>query len=121
MYFLILFHNCRGVLKQQQNSSEWGNEVKEILSNGINRPKQGFDAGDHPPITPMKLASRNDLDGDSWKLYDYIARHFIGTLAKDCKYRTKTITIDINGEIFTVSGKTLIDPGYTAIMTWQVN
>ncbi|KAJ8949800.1 hypothetical protein NQ318_000498 [Aromia moschata] len=105
-----------GVLKQQQNHSDWGDDVKEILSSGVNRPKSGHDAGDHPPITPMKTASRNELDGDAWKLYDYITRHFIGTLAKDCKYLTTTATIIINGETFTASGKTLLDPGFTKIM-----
>ncbi|XP_017778586.1 PREDICTED: DNA topoisomerase 3-beta-1 isoform X2 [Nicrophorus vespilloides] len=107
------------VLKQQQNSSEWGTEVSEILANGMNRPKSGHDAGDHPPITPMKLASRHELDADSWKLYDYIARHFIGTVSKDCKYMSTTSTFDVNGETFSVTGKSLIDPGYTKIMTWQ--
>lgn len=108
-----------GVLRQQQNSSEWGEEVKELLRNGIVRPKQGHDAGDHPPITPMKLASRNELDGDAWKVYDYITRHFIGTISKDCKYLSTTATLSIGDEIFTVSGKTLLDPGYTTIMPWQ--
>ncbi|KAJ3659335.1 hypothetical protein Zmor_011025 [Zophobas morio] len=108
-----------GVLHQQQNSPEWGDEVKEILSKGVNRPKQGHDAGDHPPITPMKLASRNELDTESWKLYDYITRHFIGTLARDCKYLSTTVTVMINEETFTATGKTLLDPGYTTVMTWQ--
>ncbi|XP_049825992.1 DNA topoisomerase 3-beta-1 isoform X2 [Aethina tumida] len=86
---------------------------------GVNRPKSGHDAGDHPPITPMKAASRNELDGDSWRLYDYITRHFIGTLAKDCKYLSTTATLYINDEVFTVSGKSLIDPGFTTVMTWH--
>lgn len=68
----------------------------------------------------MKTASRHELDGDTWKLYDYITRHFIATLAKDCKYLSKTITFSINEEIFTLTGKTLLDPGFTTVMTWQV-
>lgn len=108
-----------GTLKQQEHSADWGKEVKDILSQGVNRPKQGHDAGDHPPITPMKAASRNELDGDAWKLYDYITRHFIGTLAKDCRYLSTTIKIVINGEVFYITGKSLIDPGYTSVMTWH--
>lgn len=69
----------------------------------------------------MKPATKNELDGDAWRLYDYITRHFIATLAKDCTYLTTTTTFNINDEIFTVSGKTLIDPGFTSVMTWQVN
>ncbi|KAL3266012.1 hypothetical protein HHI36_010201 [Cryptolaemus montrouzieri] len=108
-----------GVLKEQQQSSEWGTEVRELLKSGMNKPKQGKDVGDHPPITPMKLASRNELDGDAWRLYDYITRHFIATVSKDCRYLSTTVTLSINDEIFTASGKTLIDPGYTTVMTWQ--
>lgn len=68
----------------------------------------------------MKAASRSDLEGDAWRLYDYITRHFIATLSKDCTYLTITTTFSIGDEIFTAVGKTLIDPGYTTVMTWQV-
>lgn len=43
--------------------------------------RKGHDAGDHPPITPMKSATEGDLDHESWKLYDYITRHFIATVS----------------------------------------
>ena len=43
--------------------------------------RKGSDAGDHPPITPMKSASESALDHDSWRLYDYITRHFIATVS----------------------------------------
>lgn len=78
----------RGALKQQQHSSEWGSEVANIIAEGMNKPRKGHDAGDHPPITPMKLANRSDLDGDSWKLYDYITRHFIATVSHFLVYET---------------------------------
>lgn len=67
----------------------------------------------------MKAASRNELDGDAWKLYDYITRHFIATVSKDCRYLSTTVTLMVNEEIFTTTGKTLLDPGFTTIMTWQ--
>ncbi|KAJ8675437.1 hypothetical protein QAD02_011223 [Eretmocerus hayati] len=106
-------------LRQQQNNSDWGDEVRKIISTGISRPKKGNDAGDHPPITPMRSASRNELDGDAWRLYDYITRHFIATLARDCKYLSTTVKIEIGMETFTVTGHSLIDPGYTSLLTWQ--
>jgi len=82
---IALFYSS-STLKQQQNSSEWGEEVRKIIAAGINRPKKGHDAGDHPPITPMKHATRNELDGDSWRLYDYITRHFIATVCSILRY-----------------------------------
>lgn len=35
-------------------SSNWGSIAKNLLQNGINKPRAGHDAGDHPPITPLK-------------------------------------------------------------------
>ncbi|XP_016146156.1 DNA topoisomerase 3-beta-1 [Sinocyclocheilus grahami] len=57
--------DLKGTLKQQANSSFWGETVKALLSEGINRPKKGVDVGDHPPITPMRAASENELGTDA--------------------------------------------------------
>jgi len=73
----------RGVLKQQAGSPDWGPAVADILRAGIQRPKKGHDAGDHPPITPMKAASEAELGHEAWRLYDYITRHFIATVSND--------------------------------------
>ncbi len=52
--------------------------VQFFLDQGFNRPRQGVDKGDHPPITPVNLAS--DLFGDKARLYDMIVRHFLATV-----------------------------------------
>ena len=44
--------------------------------------RTGKDVGDHPPITPMRCASRQELSGDSWRLYEYIVQHFIGSVSQ---------------------------------------
>ncbi|KAK2911000.1 hypothetical protein QQF64_026606 [Cirrhinus molitorella] len=111
--------DLKGTLKQQANSSFWGEMVKALLSEGINRPRKGVDAGDHPPITPMRAASESELGSDGWRLYDYITRHFIATVSPDCKYLQTTISFSIATENFTCSGKTLISAGYTEVMPWQ--
>jgi hypothetical protein len=79
--------------------------VQVVLDSGIVRPKAGQDHGDHPPITPLRLASERDLSGDAWSVYDMIARHFIATLSGDMKYLQTTATFDVSGEIFKASGK----------------
>lgn len=110
--------DLRGVLKQFERSNEYGDEARNILSD-FTAPRKGTDCGDHPPITPMKLASRNDFDNDSFRVYDYICRHYMGTLSKDLKYKTTTTRFRIEDEIFTASSNVLIDPGFTKVMTWQ--
>ncbi|XP_064424078.1 DNA topoisomerase 3-beta-1 [Latimeria chalumnae] len=111
--------DLKGVLRQQANSSYWADTVKALLAEGINRPRKGHDAGDHPPITPMRAASEAELGSDGWRLYEYITRHFIATVSYDCKYLQTTILFSIGKERFTSTGKMVISPGYTEVMPWQ--
>jgi len=86
----------------------------------------------------MSLATREMMEHDSWRLYDYIVRHFIGTvfidnsirffplvhfpifvqISADCKYKVTTLIFEIGSETFSVSGKTLLDAGFTRVMHW---
>uniref|UniRef100_A0A8C6XNW6 DNA topoisomerase n=1 Tax=Naja naja TaxID=35670 RepID=A0A8C6XNW6_NAJNA len=94
-------------------------KVKTLLVEGINRPRKGHDAGDHPPITPMRAASEAELGGDGWRLYEYITRHFIATISADCKYLQTTIACSVASERFTCIGKMVLSPGFTEVMPWQ--
>ena len=59
----------------------WGSFVNKLLNEkGIQKPRKGADCGDHPPITPMRVASEAELGGDTWRIYSYITRHFIATV-----------------------------------------
>ena len=45
----------------------------------------GVDVGDHPPITPVKLATPRQCEGEAgWALYQYICKHFVASLSADC-------------------------------------
>ncbi|XP_072839824.2 DNA topoisomerase 3-beta-1 isoform X1 [Pogona vitticeps] len=111
--------DLKGALRQQANNPYWAETVKVLLSEGINRPRKGHDAGDHPPITPMRTASEAELGGDGWRLYEYITRHFIATVSADCKYLQTTIACSVGPERFTCVGKMVLSPGFTEIMPWQ--
>lgn len=108
-----------GTLRQQVVSKDWGNVVSALLESGIQKPREGHDAGDHPPITPLKFASEVDVGSEAWKLYEYITKHFIATLSPDCQFLQTTITFSIGTEKFTLVGKEVTDPGYTELMTRQ--
>ncbi|KAG4065539.1 hypothetical protein HA402_013309 [Bradysia odoriphaga] len=99
-------------------SSEFGEAAKSILEN-FNQPRKGTDCGDHPPITPMKLGHRGDFDHDTWRVYDYICRHFLATVSHDLKYKSTTAKLQVGTEHFSCTTAVLIDPGYTKVMTWQ--
>ena len=84
-------------------------------------PQGGTDVGDHPPITPVRAATEADVGGgDAWRLYDYVARHFLASLSPDCVYRRGSATLSAAGETFSASGVTPVRPGFTAVMPWKV-
>ncbi|XP_034671914.1 DNA topoisomerase 3-beta [Drosophila subobscura] len=105
------------VLRVLQPSGDFGDEARLILGD-IQAPRKGKDAGDHPPITPMKLANRSDFDRDTWRVYEFICRHFMGTLSRDLKYRTTTAKLKVGMETFSCTANVLLDQGYTKVMTW---
>jgi len=60
-----------------------------------------FQVGDHPPITPMRAATREEFNKASeWRIYDYVTRHFIASLHDDMEYIEKTLLVDCNGYQF---------------------
>lgn len=77
------FKSTLGVMS---NNSTWGNYVRRLLADGYHKPRLGTDVGDHPPITPIQLASENMLGKDAWRLYQYVCQHFIASVSPDCKY-----------------------------------
>jgi DNA topoisomerase-3 len=109
----------REALLPHTRSDHWGEVVSDLLSGGMVKPKRGVDNGDHPPITPMLLASQQHLSGDEWRVYDLVARHFIATLSPDLKYiQTNIRWIIGEGEGFKSTGKIVTDPGFTRVMHW---
>ena len=47
-------------------------------------PKNGnLDDKAHPPIHPVKNATRNELSSDEWRVYEILSRHFLATISKD--------------------------------------
>lgn len=111
--------NLAGALALQKNHSIWGAYVSGLLQDGHARPKAGKDAGDHPPITPMRSATPAELSGDEWRIYEYITRHFIASVSPDCRLIRTKITIELGGEVFSLSGKVVEDPGFTEIMPYS--
>lgn len=62
----------------------WGDIARNLLKTGLTPPRKGFDAGDHPPIAPMRLVTPTELGGEASRLYGYIAQHFLATVRVFC-------------------------------------
>jgi len=82
----------------------------------MKHPRGGKDVGDHPPITPTnKTPSRESLKGDEWRLYEYVARHFLATVSADAKLIKRSVTFQSGQYEFTLNGSTTKSPGFTEV------
>ncbi|XP_043806934.1 DNA topoisomerase 3-beta isoform X3 [Manihot esculenta] len=108
----------KSTLGAMSNNSTWGNYVRRLLADGYHKPRLGTDVGDHPPITPIQLASENMLGKDAWRLYQYVCQHFIASVSPDCKYVRTKVEFSVGGEFFHCIGKRVTVEGFTCIMPW---
>lgn len=69
---------CRWERNQAQTHAVLSSlpQVKQLLSEGINRPRKGHDAGDHPPITPMRSATEAELGIRCFPYHSHTFTHF---------------------------------------------
>jgi DNA topoisomerase-3 len=101
------------------NHPVFGKDV-QVLAKSFKKPAlRGVDVGDHPPITPARVASKNDLKGDFWELYEYITTTFFASLAEHAEYETKQYQLDVNGHIFLCDSMAITKPGFLAFMPWK--
>ncbi|MFW5946111.1 MAG: DNA topoisomerase I [Candidatus Natronoplasma sp.] len=94
-------------------SSEFTEEIDEILSQDKIWPTKGKKKStDHPPIYPIKPATKSDLSGNRWKVYELILRRFLATLAPYGVKRLRNAEFDIKEEMFKTSGTELVKDGW---------
>lgn len=111
--------NLIATLELLRQNNHWGDLVTELLKKGIARPRTGKNAGDHPPITPMVCAGSHEFsDRDAWRIFEYICRHFIGSLSGDMTYEQTSAKFAIGDERFSKKGYVPLLLGYTAVMPW---
>lgn len=107
--------DIREALEIQANNPEYSKYATNLLRHGYTQPRQGHDAGDHPPITPVGVPV--NLSGDDWKIYDLVTCHFLATISKDAtflKTKAKFRSTTCNEE-FQLIGKRELDPGYLTV------
>merc|ERR1719193_958460 len=106
--------DLRATVAAQSHHPQWGQYASELLQHGLNRAREGVDMGDHPPITPVRAGTEAQI-GQGWRLFDMVTRHFLATVSGDCKFMRTKVRFEINHEEFSVSGRKVIDPGFTRI------
>lgn len=99
------------ILKKLSETKYYSKECKELLSKKSLKPFEGKkDDPAHPAIYPT--GETESITGNKLKLYDLIVRRFLAVFGEPAKRQSTTAKIDVNKEIFVISGITTIEPGW---------
>lgn len=102
----------RSILEKLRGS-EFAKEAEEILSQEKIRPSRGRKSTtDHPPIHPVEAATKKELKGTKWTVYELVTRRFLATLAPSCEAKKTRVDLEIGGEPFTAEGYEIVSPGW---------
>ena len=101
--------------------------IKPIGGKALKKTKRVFDTSkvtDHHAIIPTGVIPQNLSDAEQ-KVFDLIARRFIGVFLPDCKFSTTTVLGEVKGEEetveFKVTGKEILEPGWRVVRGVQVS
>ena len=77
--------------------------TNSLLNGKFKKPRKGKNNDQaHPPIHPVRGAT--NLEGDEFKLFDFITRRFLACCSDAAKGQTTQVTIEIAQEVFSTSG-----------------
>ena len=101
--------------------------IKPIGGKPLKKSKRVFDSSkvtDHHAIIPTGVIPQNLTDAEQ-KVFDLVARRFIGVFLPDCKFSTTTVLGEVQGDCvgvdsvdaieFKVTGKEILDPGWRVV------
>ena len=103
--------------------------IKPIGGKPLKKTKRVFDSSkvtDHHAIIPTGVIPQNLSDAEQ-KVFDLVARRFIGVFLPDCKFSTTTVLGEVKGDSgsvatesqqtveFKVTGKEILDPGWRVV------
>jgi DNA topoisomerase-3 len=92
--------------------------IKPIGGKPLKKTKRVFDTSkvtDHHAIIPTGVVPQNLSDAER-KVFDLVARRFIGVFLPDCKFSTTTVLGEVDGIEFKVTGKEILEPGWRVVL-----
>ena len=91
--------------------------IKPIGGKALKKSKRVFDTSkvtDHHAIIPTGVIPQGLSDAEQ-KVFDLVARRFIGVFLPDCKFSTTTILGEVDKIEFKVTGKEILEPGWRVV------
>ncbi|MCU0861709.1 MAG: DNA topoisomerase I, partial [Methanomassiliicoccales archaeon] len=98
---------------EKLRASDFKAEAEELLAQESIRPSRGrVETTDHPPIYPTEAATKKELKGEKWRLYELVVRRFLATVAPSCKAEHRHSKVQVEGEPFEAKGYRIMSPGW---------
>ena len=91
--------------------------IKPIGGKTLKKSKRVFDTSkvtDHHAIIPTGVIPQGLSDAEQ-KVFDLVARRFIGVFLPDCKFSTTTVLGEVDEIEFKVTGKEILEPGWRVV------
>ena len=111
--------NFKEVIHSLKDHHKYGSYASKLLKDGYQQPRQGVDAGDHPPITHVRAPDQGQLFDRELKVYEYIASNFLACISKDATYKGIRAEFSIGEEKFKLKGQNIVQLGFLEVMPWQ--
>lgn len=113
-----IYPKCANILK---GLHEYKAYTAPLEGKKLIKSKKVFDISkvtDHHAIIPTGVPTQNLSDFEK-RVYDLIARRFIGVFYPDCKFSTTTVLGKVEDIDFKTSGKQILEPGWRVLYTKQ--
>lgn len=110
-----IYGKCKQILNGI--SARYGDLLQPLRGDKLRKSKKVFDSSkvtDHHAIIPTGVAA-NALTDIEHNVYNLVARRFIAVFYPDCRFATTTVTGDVAGVLFKVSGKQILEPGWRVV------
>jgi DNA topoisomerase-3 len=93
--------------------------AQRLLRDGLQNQERVFDdagVSDHFAIVPTGVLPRADMRGDARRLYDLVARRFLGAFHGPALWERVERTTVSAGESFRTRARALMEPGWRAVL-----
>lgn len=111
-------------LKAIENT-QFRSAVEKLLKDGFKTGKRLVDdskVSDHHAIIPTEeRVNFERLSADERLLWKLIAQRYLAVLSPPYRYKSITLTIEVDGEEFKTRGVEVVDRGWRAVSTGEIN
>ncbi|MDK2891786.1 DNA topoisomerase [Methanohalophilus sp.] len=119
-------HDFKSMLISLHQLEDYRDIVSKLLEDKISPRNGKKDGHDHPPIHPIKAASKTEIykyvrHPNAWDVYDMIVRHYLANLMKSAIFEKTRLEIHIKDEPFDSKGSVLREKGWMEVYPYETS